>query len=80
MASMAARSGTRGLWHPSGCGLRGGSSGCISAQSASGILQPSSLTRFMRGALPRRSPMIKHARQEIRSFQIKISGFSEASY
>ena len=44
MASMALRSGTRGLWQPSGCGLPGGISGCISAQSSSGRRQPSSST------------------------------------
>ena len=45
MASIAARSGTRGLWQPSGCGGRGGSSGSILAQSVSGSRQPSSRTR-----------------------------------
>jgi len=45
MASIAARSGTRGLWQPSGCGGRGGNSRSISAQSASGSRQPSSRTR-----------------------------------
>ncbi len=45
MASIAARSGTRGLWQPSGCFGRGGSSGSILAQSASGSRQPPSRTR-----------------------------------
>jgi hypothetical protein len=44
IASIAARSGTRGLWQPSGCCGRGGSSGSIFAQSASGKRQPSSRT------------------------------------
>lgn len=35
MADIALRSGTRGLWHPSGCGGRGGNSGSILAQSSS---------------------------------------------
>jgi hypothetical protein len=42
MASIAARSGTRGLWQPSGCFGRGGSSGSIFAHNASGSRQPSS--------------------------------------
>jgi len=42
IASIASRSGTRGLWQPSGCGLRGGSSGSICAHSTSGIRHPSS--------------------------------------
>jgi hypothetical protein len=45
IASIAARSGTRGLWQPSGCFGRGGSSGSILAHSASGSRQPSSRTR-----------------------------------
>ncbi len=45
IASIAARSGTRGLWQPSGCFGRGGSIGSILAQSASGRRQPSSRTR-----------------------------------
>jgi hypothetical protein len=45
IASIAARSGTRGLWQPSGCFGRGGSSGSILAQSTSGSRQPSSQTR-----------------------------------
>lgn len=45
MASIAARSGTRGLWQPSGCFGRGGSSGSIAAHSASGRRHPSSRTR-----------------------------------
>ena len=45
IASIAKRSGTRGLWQPSGCFGRGGSSGSISAHSASGSRQPSSRTR-----------------------------------
>jgi hypothetical protein len=44
IASIAARSGTRGLWQPSGCLGRGGSSGSILAQSSSGSRQPSSRT------------------------------------
>src|SRR6185503_3137251 len=43
MASMAALSGTLGLWHPSGCSGRGGNRGSIFAHSSCGILQPSSL-------------------------------------
>jgi hypothetical protein len=42
MASIALLSGTRGLWHPSGCSGRGGSSGSILVHISSGILQPSS--------------------------------------
>src|SRR4051794_19827224 len=38
--SMAARSGTRGLWQPSGWLGRGGSSGAIRSHKASGIRQP----------------------------------------
>ena len=45
IASIAARSGTRGLWQPSGCFGRGGRSRSILAQSASGSRQPSSRTR-----------------------------------
>src|SRR5215211_542721 len=45
IASIAARSGTRGLWQPSGCLGRGGNSRFISAQSASGSRQPASRTR-----------------------------------
>jgi hypothetical protein len=43
MAFIASRSGTRGLWQPSGCEGRGGSSGSICSQVSSGIRQPSSL-------------------------------------
>lgn len=39
---MACLSGTRGLWQPSGCSGRGGSSGSIFAHNSSGSLQPSS--------------------------------------
>jgi hypothetical protein len=49
IASIAARSGTRGLWQPSGCFGRGGSSGSIFAHSASGKRQPSSQTRRVVG-------------------------------
>jgi hypothetical protein len=35
MADIALRSGTRGLWHPSGCGGRSGNSGSIVAQRSS---------------------------------------------
>jgi len=45
IASIAERSGTRGLWQPSGCLGRGGSSFSISVHSASGSRQPSSQTR-----------------------------------
>ena len=38
--SMAARSGTRGLWQPSGWRGRGGSSGAIRSHNPSGIRQP----------------------------------------
>jgi len=44
IASIAARSGTRGLWQPSGCFGRAGSKGSILAHSASGKRQPSSQT------------------------------------
>ena len=44
IASIARRSGTRGLWQPKGCPGRSGSRGSISAQSASGSRQPSSQT------------------------------------
>src|SRR3954463_7886697 len=40
--SRAARSGTRGLWQPSGWLGRGGSSGAIRSHKASGIRQPRS--------------------------------------
>lgn len=43
IASIARRSGTRGLWQPSGCGLPGGKSGSICAHSASGIRQSSAV-------------------------------------
>ena len=39
VASIARRSSTRGLWQPSGCAVRGGTSGAISAHSASGVCQ-----------------------------------------
>ena len=58
MASIAARSGTRGLWQPSGCFGRGGNRGSIVAHNASGGRQPSSRTRrlfvflLVFGALP----------------------------
>ena len=42
IASIAARSGTRGLWQPKGCFGRGGTSGSILAHSSSGSRQPSS--------------------------------------
>jgi hypothetical protein len=48
IASIAARSGTRGLWQPSGCLGRAGSSGSIFAHRASGSRQPSSQTRRFR--------------------------------
>jgi len=38
----ALRSGTRGLWHPKGCSLRGGSKGSILVHKLSGNRQPSS--------------------------------------
>ena len=44
IASIAARSGTRGLWQPKGCAGRGGGSGVIFAHSPSGSRQPSSRT------------------------------------
>ena len=44
IATMALRSGTRGLWQPKGCRGRSGSKGSISAHSASGRRQPSSRT------------------------------------
>ena len=52
IASIAARSGTRGLWHPSGCFGRAGNSGSIFAHSASGSRQPSSQTRRFRVVSP----------------------------
>jgi hypothetical protein len=45
MASIAARSGTRGLWQPKGCPGRSGKSGSILAHNSSGKRQPSSFTR-----------------------------------
>jgi hypothetical protein len=52
MASMADRSGTRGLWQPNLCFGRGGSSGSIFAHKAFGKRQPSSrTTRFLGLAL-----------------------------
>jgi len=42
VASMAFLSGTRGLWHPSGCSGRAGSRGSSLFHNSSGILQPSS--------------------------------------
>ena len=48
MPFSALRSGTRGLWHPKGCSLRGGSKGSIRTHKRSGIRQPSSfVTRPM---------------------------------
>ena len=47
IASIAARSGTRGLWQPSGCAGRGGSSGAMRAHSSSGNRQPSSRTAVL---------------------------------
>ncbi len=49
IASIALRSGTRGLWQPKGCCGRGGSKGSILPQSSSGSRQPSSrtLTRLL---------------------------------
>src|SRR3954462_8470596 len=44
IASIAARSGTRGLWHPNGGAGRAGTNLCILAHSASGKRQPSSRT------------------------------------
>ncbi len=44
IASIAARSGTRGLWQPSGWRGRGGNSGSIRIQRSSGMRQPSSAT------------------------------------
>ena len=52
MASMAARSGTRGLWHPQGCCFRGGSNGSIFAQSSSGIRHLSPLTACFIAGIP----------------------------
>ena len=43
MASIASRSGTRGLWQPSGCFGRAGSNGSSCFHNRSGIRQPSSL-------------------------------------
>ena len=45
MASIAARSGTRGLWQPSGCAGRAGSNRSIFAHNSSDKRQPSSRTR-----------------------------------
>jgi hypothetical protein len=42
MAFIAARSGTRGLWQPSGCGLPAGISGSSCRHKISGIRHPSS--------------------------------------
>ena len=47
IAAIAARSGTRGLWQPSGCAGRGGRSGAIFAHSSSGSRQPSSFTAVL---------------------------------
>jgi hypothetical protein len=55
IASIAARSGTRGLWQPNGCGGRGGSKGSILAHSSSGSRQPSSRTLVL--AIVRHFPM-----------------------
>ncbi len=57
IASMALRSGTRGLWQPKGCFGRAGSRGSILAHSASGRRQPSSrtahaLTSFLPHSVP----------------------------
>lgn len=64
IASIALRSSTRGLWHPSGCRFRGGKSGSISAHSASGTLHPSSLTPdfFMHAPLVRGGGHVNGAR------------------
>jgi hypothetical protein len=67
MASIAARSGTLGLWQPSGCFGRGGGSGSISAHSVSGSRQPSSRTR-------RRLRLIDHP-DRARPSYMKVSGF-----
>ena len=41
IAVIASQSRTRGLWHPSGCGLPDGINGSICDQSTSGIRHPS---------------------------------------
>jgi hypothetical protein len=55
IASIALRSSTRGLWHPSGWRFREGKSGSISAHNASGNLHPSSLI----AAFPMRAPLVR---------------------
>lgn len=42
IASIAARFGTRGRWHPKGCGFGSGNSGSICSHNASVSRQPSS--------------------------------------
>lgn len=66
MASMAERSGTRGLWQPSGCAGRSGSRGSMRSHNSSGNRQPSSWTNLpIRTSVPE-SP-------EIQTFPTEIS-------
>ena len=53
IAVIASRSRTRGLWHPSGCGLPDGINGSICDQSTSGIRHPSP-TLYQSHATPTR--------------------------
>jgi len=78
IASIALRSSTRGLWHPSGCRLRGGKSGAICAQSTSGNLQPSSrtLALFMRAPLVRRAHHVKEPSPFIQNLRDLLSRLS----
>jgi len=64
MASMAARSGTRGLWQPSGCGGRGGNSGSSRAHSASETRH-----RFAASLIVRTSSGALHAPLESSAFR-----------
>ena len=52
IASIALRSGTRGLWQPKGCFGRAGSRGSILAHSPSGKRQPASPTSACIRPLP----------------------------
>ncbi len=56
MASIALRSGTRGLWQPKGCCGRGGNRDAIRVHSSSGSRQPSSQTGPLTIALARKTP------------------------
>jgi hypothetical protein len=78
IASIALRSSTRGLWHPSGCRLRAGKSGAICAHSTSGSLQPSSRTfsLLMRAPLGRCASHVKEISPAIQDLRDLLSRLS----